>query len=101
MEVVTSIIFASKSLQTPKFIILFLWTSSDQILSRFPLKDSTSCLMRMVAHTLTTKIPQVLSRHHHMVPFRKWTSIQNKKSECDLFHFIVSPFSKIPGAPTI
>jgi hypothetical protein len=62
-------------------------------LSRFPLKEPTGCLMRVAAHTSTTKIPQVQSRHHHMVLFRNLTKTQNIISECDLIHFIASPCS--------
>ncbi len=67
----------------------------------FPLKEPTGCLMRVVAHTSTTEIPQVQFWHHHMVPLRDYTEIQNKIGECDLIHFRASPCSQIPEAPTI
>jgi hypothetical protein len=95
-KIITSIISTSKSLQTTNFIILFLWTSRDQIFSWFPLKESIGCLLRVAAHTPTIEIPQVLSWHHHMVPLKNWTKIQNRRGECDLFHFIISPCSQNP-----
>jgi len=62
----------------------------------FPFKEPTNCLMRVAPHTLPTEIPQVQSRHHHMVPLRNWTEIQNKIDECDLIHFMVSLCSQNP-----
>jgi hypothetical protein len=95
-KIVTRIIFSSKSLQTPNFIVLFLWITRDQILSWFPLKESTGCLMRVAAHTPTTKIPQILIWFHHMVPLREWIEIHDISGECDLLHFPISPCSQNP-----
>jgi hypothetical protein len=52
--------------------------------------------MKVAAHTPTTEIPQVVFRHHHMVPLKNWTEIRNKSGECDLLHFLVSPCSQNP-----
>jgi hypothetical protein len=46
--------------------------------------------------TPTTKIPQILFWHHHMVPLKNWTKIQNRIGECDLLYFIVSPCFQNP-----
>jgi hypothetical protein len=78
------------------FIILFLWTTRDHILSWFPLKESTGCLMGMAVHTPTTEIPQILIWLHHMVPFIDWTEIQDRSNECDLLHFPISPYFQNP-----
>jgi hypothetical protein len=94
--IVTSIISSSRSLQTPNFIVLFLWITRDQIFSWFPLKESTGCLMRVATHTPTTEIPHILTWFHHMVLLREWIEIHNISDECDLLHFLVSPFSQNP-----
>jgi hypothetical protein len=45
-------------------------------LSWFPLKEPTGCLMSVVAHILTTEIPQVQHQHHYVVFLRSWTKIR-------------------------
>jgi hypothetical protein len=57
------------------FIVLLLWTTRDQFLSWYPLKESTGCLMEVATHTLTTGIPHILIWLHHMVPLKDLTKI--------------------------
>jgi hypothetical protein len=47
-------------------------------LSGFPLKEPTGCLMNVVAHILTTKIPQMQHQHHYMVFLRSWTKTRTE-----------------------
>jgi hypothetical protein len=65
-------------------------------LSWFPLKEPNGCLMKVATHASTTEIPQVQSQHHHMVPFKNWIEIQNRRGQCDFIHYIVSPCSQNP-----
>jgi hypothetical protein len=83
-------------LTNTKFYYLSFMDLKGSNFSWFPLKELVGCLMRVATHTSTTKIPQVQSQHHHMVPFRNWIETQNRVGECDFIHFIVSPCSQNP-----
>jgi hypothetical protein len=99
-KVITSVISTSQSLQMSNFVTLILWTSRDQI-SFDSSQKPIGCLMSVATRTSTTKIPQVQSQHHYMVPLKNWTETQNKIGGCYLVHFLVSYYSKISRAPTI
>ncbi len=58
-------------------------------------------LMSVTTYHLKTKTSQMLSQHHHVVPFRSWTETKNIMGSCDNLNLIVSSCFKIPGAPTI
>jgi hypothetical protein len=99
-KIVTNIISTSKSLQTPNFIILFLWTTRDHIFFWFPLKESTGCLMSGVVHTPTIEIPYsiILTSSHGFFQRLDINSIQKQR-----MWFITLPsiplFPKSPELP--
>jgi hypothetical protein len=89
-------VFKPKSFQPNKSCYFSSMDLKGLDLSWFPLKEPTSCLMSVVAHTSTIEIPQMQPQHHYMVSLTNWTKIKNRIGECDLIHFIISLCSQNP-----